>query len=79
MENSESQKNVWVTLSSLNIVLTSLCSVLDANQKTAMRAVLADHVDNLKNLKDLSVENFISVQETIQEVQEYINLLAPGK
>jgi hypothetical protein len=79
MENPESQKNVWVTLSSLNIVLTSLCSVLDADQKVAMRAVLADHVDNLKNLKDLSVENFVSVQETIQDVQEYINLLAPGK
>jgi hypothetical protein len=78
MESAESQKNVWVTLSSLNIVLTSLCSVLDANQKMAMRAVLADHVNNLSNLKDLSVENFVSVQETIHEVQEYINLLEPG-
>jgi hypothetical protein len=78
MESSESQKNVWVTLSSLNIVLTSLCSVLDASQKMAMRAVLAEHVNNLSNLKDLSVENFVSVQETIHEVQEYINLLEPG-
>lgn len=75
MEN-ESQKNVWVTLSSLNIVLTAMCSALDANQKTAMRNALVAQVDSLKNLKDLSIENFVSVQETIQDVQAYINLLS---
>ncbi|HEY4318224.1 MAG TPA: hypothetical protein VGN04_11515 [Herbaspirillum sp.] len=75
MENSDSQKNVWVTLSSLNIVLTSLCSVLDPAQKAAMRAALAAQLDGLKNLKDLSVDNFLSVQETIQDVQAYIDLL----
>lgn len=75
MEN-EPQKNVWVTLSSLNIVLTAMCSTLDADQKTAMRNALVAQVDSLKNLKDLSIDNFVSVQETIQEVQAYINLLS---
>lgn len=75
MEN-DTQKNVWVTLSSLNIVLTAMCSAMDANQKAAMRNALVAQVDGLKNLKDLSIENFVSVQETIQDVQAYVNLLS---
>ena len=76
MENTDSQKNVWVTLSSLNIVLTAMCAALDAGQKTAMRDALIAQLDGLKSLKHLSPENFVSVQETIQDVQLYVNLLS---
>ena len=75
MENTESTKNVWTTLSAMNIVVTALYGVLSTEQKLAMAAVLTERIKSLQGLRDLSAENFMDVQETIRDIRAHVALL----